>query len=315
MKIVIKKITPATIESNIEELDKYIIEIESKYSGILVTEDFILEGKEERAKLNKLKKNLSEVRKKVEKDGLSVVQNFILKLKEAEKTVDNLSNNINKQIKEFEAKEKNSKLDWIEATIDEISNDNCFNNAKKYIQINTKWLNKAFSFENIKKELIEQIKKLNEKYNFILAQLEACNEEIENKLIFDDVESRFNCTLDEILKYILEKKNQIKTTEENMRKKAEREKQEAIQAEKEKAAKEQQDAIEKAKEEERKKLELDIEKYENPEHYRNTNDIENKNYSIEDYVTLQIKILKKDVETAKLLKQFLEKNNIEYKKL
>ena len=336
MEIVIKKITPATIESNIEELDKYILEIENRYSGVVITEDFILEGKEERAKLNKLKKNLAEVRKKVEIDGLSDVQKFILKLKDAEKTVGNLSDNINNQIKEFEEKEKKEKLDWIKSTIDvEIIDNAIFQSLKKYIIHNPKWLNKTFSYENITKEITEQIKKLNEKCKFILAQLSACNEEIENKLSFDDIESKFDCPLDEILKYILEKKNQIKTTEDNMKKKAEeqkqkaiqeaaekaeREKQAAIQAEKEKAAKEQQDAIEKAKEEERKKISQDIEAHENTgniekgENFTISSPIQKVIYN-DYYVTLQIKILKKDAETAKLLKQFLDENNIEYEKL
>ena len=71
MQLVIKKIVPATIESNINQLDSYITELQNRYANVIVTEEFITEGKEERAKLNKLKKNLADERKKIEKDGLS----------------------------------------------------------------------------------------------------------------------------------------------------------------------------------------------------------------------------------------------------
>ena len=336
MEIVIKKITPATIESNIEELDTYITEIKNKYSSVIVTEELVSEGKEERAKLNKLKKNLGEIRKKVEKDGLSDVQKFILKLKEAEKVVDNLSDDINSQIKSFEEKEKKEKLDWIKATIDvETSNNSNFKNAKKFIIHNPKWLNKTFSFDNIKKEILEQINKLNEKYNFIKAQLEAANEEIENKIVFEDIEHIFECSYDEILKYIIKKKNEIKVTEENMKKKAEEDKQRAIKEAEEKAEKEKQAAVEKAKNEERKKIEdeskkdlickeLDVDTAEyDPSRYDEQSlgfafnrDIVN--VSAEDRknnVLLMIKIQKSDVETAVLLKKFLDDNKIEYKKI
>ena len=132
MQLVIKKIVPATIESNINQLDSYITELQNRYANVIVTEEFITEGKEDRAKLNKLKKNLADERKKIEKDGLSDVQKFILKIKEAEKTVGNLSDNINNQIKEFEEKEKKEKLDWIESTINvEIIDNAIFQSLKK----------------------------------------------------------------------------------------------------------------------------------------------------------------------------------------
>ena len=328
MQLVIQKIVPATIESNINQLDSYITELQNRYANVIVTEEFIAEGKEDRAKLNKLKKNLADERKKIEKDGLSDVQKFILKIKEAEKTVGNLSDNINNQIKEFEEKEKKEKLDWIESTINvEIIDNAIFQSLKKYIIHNPKWLNKTFSYENITKEIIEQIKKLNEKCKFILAQLSACNEEIENKLSFDDIESKFDCPLDEILKYILEKKNQIKTTEDNMKKKAEEDKQKAIQEAAEKAEKEKQKAIEEAKEEERKKINQNIEAHENTEIYRKTDDIE-KNESLTapntvknvtsdmDYVALVIKIKNSDIKKAIKLKNFLDSEDIklEYEK-
>ena len=265
MEIIIKKITPATIESNIEELDKYIEEIKNKYSDVVVTENFVAEGKEERAKLNKLKKNLGDVRKKVEKDGLADVQKFIAKLKEAEKTVGDLSENINNQVREFEEEEKKAKLNEIQELKKTLSNVSQVElKIDDLILDNPKWLNKTYKKSDIEKEIKEQVEKIVEKYKFIIAQIQAANEEIENKISFADIITKFTCSLDEIIKYILQKKNEIKSTEENMKRKAEEDKQRAIEEANAKAEKEKAEAIEKAKEDERKRIELEQKNNSNP---------------------------------------------------
>ncbi len=326
MQLVIKKIVPATIESNINQLDIYITELQNRYANVIVTEEFITEGKEDRAKLNKLKKNLADERKKIEKDGLSDVQKFILKIKEAEKTVGTLSENINNQIKKFENEEKEKKLNEIKEIKDEL----CLIRNVEYgthldisgeIVDNPRWTNKGFKKAEIEKEIKEQVEKIKEKYDFIMTQIEIANEDIETKIIFSDIVSKFKCNIGEIVKFIAEKKLQIKTTEENIRKKAEEDKQKAIKEAEEKAEKEKQKAIEEAKEEERKKIEHAIEKNENPEHFRSTDDIEKKEKlttskpvqsvaSDVDYVALVIKIKNSDFKKAIKLREFLDSDDM-----
>ena len=168
---------------------------------------------------------------------------------------------------------------------------------EKFIIDPAKWDNKTCKMNTIEADIQEQINKLNSKYNSIALILKGINEKIETKIQIDDIINMFDQDQDYIVKYITEKEKQIRDAEETMRKKAEddkqkaiqaekeraeREKQAAIQAEKEKAAKEQQEAIEKAKEEERKKVSQDIEAHENVEVYRDTGQIEknmNTNYS------------------------------------
>lgn len=332
MQLVIKKIVPATIESNINQLDSYITELQNRYANVIVTEEFIAEGKEDRAKLNKLKKNLADERKKIEKDGLSDVQKFILKIKEAEKTVGTLSENINNQIRKFENEEKEKKLNEIKEIKDEL----CIIKGVEYgtdldisseIVDNPKWTNKGFKKSEIEKEIKEQVEKIKEKYDFIMTQIEIANEDIETKIVFSDISSKFKYNLGDIVKFIAERKLQIKTTEDNMKKKAEEDKQKAIQEAAEKAEKEKQKAIEEAKEEERKKLNQNIEAHENTEIYRKTDDIE-KNESLTasntvknvtsdmDYVALVIKIKNSDIKKAIQLKDFLDSEDIklEYEK-
>ena len=105
MELVIRSITPAVVQMNIEEVEKYMQEVKEKYVGWVVSEEEISVAKEERTKLNKLEKNISDVRKRIEKEGMSSIKDIIETLKNAEKETKMLSNNIGTQIKEFEEKE------------------------------------------------------------------------------------------------------------------------------------------------------------------------------------------------------------------
>ena len=97
LELEIIKIIPATVESNIDEIDKYMQSVEEKYDGWVVTEDEIKKGEEERTKLNKLWKNIGEVRKRIETEGLKDVKVIVEKLKEAERKAKNYSDFINNQ--------------------------------------------------------------------------------------------------------------------------------------------------------------------------------------------------------------------------
>jgi DNA repair exonuclease SbcCD ATPase subunit len=126
MQLIIKKLTGATIESNISELDTYMQETKKRYENWIVIESEIKNAKEERALLNKLEKELSDTRKKVQKEGLASIDNFIDKLKESEKEIKALSENINNQVKAFEEQEIEIKLkevSEIKNKIDTLSSD------------------------------------------------------------------------------------------------------------------------------------------------------------------------------------------------
>ena len=105
----IKKLTPAKIECNIEEVEIYMTAVKEKYNGWIVTEDGIDFAKKERTKLNKLEKILSEERKRIQKEANTDIEKFMEKLKIAEKEAKALSNNISEQIKDFEENSSNFK--------------------------------------------------------------------------------------------------------------------------------------------------------------------------------------------------------------
>lgn len=218
MELVIRSITPAVVQMNIEEVEKYMQEVKEKYVGWVVSEEEISVAKEERTKLNKLEKNISDVRKRIEKEGMANIKDIIETLKNAEKDTKMLSNNIGTQIKEFEEKEWETKQEEISEIIDNVFRENP--ELKLYITENNKWKNKGMTLNKIETELEEQFSSLSKKYNFILGQLKSVNEEIENKLSFKDIQYLMNCEFDEIMKTLVNKKNEIKATEENIKKRA-----------------------------------------------------------------------------------------------
>ncbi len=307
MQLIIKKLTGATIESNISELDTYMQETKKRYENWIVIESEIKNAKEERALLNKLEKELSDTRKKVQKEGLASIDNFIDKLKESEKEIKALSENINNQVKAFEEQEIKIKL----KEVSEIKN-RIFESNKKlegFFTPNKKWENKTFKIKDVETEIQETFDNLNKKYDFILAQLNACNEEIENKIDFDSVYSLMNEEYDTIMKRLVEKKNQIKETENNIKQKAEQEKKKALEELEAKKELEKIQAVELAKQEtiEENKTESTISKIETVE---NTTTIPNE--SKKTYLVIEVTGL--DINVAKELKMFLDGNNINYKK-
>lgn len=244
MELVIRSITPAVVQMNIEEVEKYMQEVKEKYVGWVVSEEEISVAKEERTKLNKLEKNISDVRKRIEKEGMSSIKDIIETLKNTEKETKMLSNNIGTQIKEFEEKEWETKQEEISEIIDNVFRENP--ELKLYITENSKWKNKGMTLNKIETELEEQFSSLSKKYNFILGQLKSVNEEIENKLSFNDIQYLMNCEFDEIMKTLVNKKNEIKATEENIKKRAEEEKRRALEELERKKEQEKKVAVEEA---------------------------------------------------------------------
>ena len=244
MELIIRSITPAVVQMNIEEVEKYMQEVKEKYVGWVVSEEEISVAKEERTKLNKLEKNISDVRKRIEKEGMSSIKDIIETLKNAEKETKMLSNNIGTQIKEFEEKEWETKQEEISEIIDNVFRENP--ELKLYITENSKWKNKGMTLNKIETELEDQFNSLRKKYNFILGQLKSVNEEIENKLSFKDIQYLMNCEFDEIMKTLVNKKNEIKATEENIKKRAEEEKRRALEELERKKEQEKKAAVEEA---------------------------------------------------------------------
>lgn len=244
LELVIKKITPAQVESNIEQLDTYMSNVTEHYKNWIVTEDSLKEAAIERTKLNKLEKNLAEFRKKVQEEGLKDINAFIQKLKDSEKEVKSLSNNIKTQIDEFEEKQWEEKQEEIQKKINRMFVRN--EKLKQFVVHNPKWKNKTFTMNKIESELLEQLENLLSKKQFIENELEKANKEIKFKIVFEAVQFLMNSEYSEIVKEIEKKKNETKQTEENLRQKAEEEKQKELAELEAKKEREKEEAVKNA---------------------------------------------------------------------
>lgn len=304
MELVIQKITPAVVDMNIAEVEKYMLEVKEKYTGWVVTEEEIKLAQEERAKLNKLEKNISEVRKKIEKEGMVDIKNIIDTLKQAEKDTKILSNNISDQIKNFEEEEWKLKREEIKKIINR--NSIRREDLREFIIPNEKWKNKTFNFSKIESEIIEQFEGLEKKKNFITTEIEKANSEINFKIIFENMKFLINEDYNVIIAKIENEKNKIKQTEENLRKKAEEEKQKEFAELEAKKEREKEEAVLKAQNQATMR--------ENKTSKVNVEEVERKAVSGKFFDTT-IRFPNAPIEFLKEFKKLVELYNIEYKLL
>ncbi len=219
MELIIRNITPATVDMNINEIEGFISSTKEKYQNLVFTDDQIDEAKSSRATLNKLEKNIAEVRKKIEKESKMDIEKLINTLKQAEKDVKELSNNIGFQIKAFEEKEWETKQEEISEIIDNVFRENP--ELKLYIIKNSKWKNKGITLNKIEDEIEAELSRLNLKKDFIIEEIKKANEEISFKIIFENMINLLNAEFPEIVNQIRNEKDKRKETEENLRKQAE----------------------------------------------------------------------------------------------
>jgi len=142
--------TPESLEiKDFENLKTELTEKVSVYAKIVYTDETIKDAKKDRAALNKLAKAIADKRK-IEKDNiLERFRKFESECKELETLVTKASGNIDAQVKEYEQGVKERKKAeivkiWESFNVEEVELDLFFND---------KWLNATTSLETVKKEI------------------------------------------------------------------------------------------------------------------------------------------------------------------
>lgn len=142
--------TPESLEiKDFESLKAELTEKVSVYAKIVYTDETIKDAKKDRAALNKLAKAIADKRK-IEKDNiLERFRKFESECKELETLVTKASGNIDAQVKEYEQGVKERKKAeivkiWESFNVEEVELDLFFND---------KWLNTTTSLEMVKKEM------------------------------------------------------------------------------------------------------------------------------------------------------------------
>lgn len=146
-----------SIDFDFEALKKSVEEVSSSYKGIIVTEDTIVNSKNDVAYLRKLKDQLDDKRKQVKTTYLEPLTEFETKIKEATALIDAPILELTAQMDQYEADRKLSKKKDIEKLYESLVDDD----IREYMPLNklyqSKWENKTVTLKSIENELVSTI--------------------------------------------------------------------------------------------------------------------------------------------------------------
>lgn len=125
---------PEKISFNFDELKQELTEKVSMYETLVYTDDQIKEAKADKAQLNKLKKALNDERIRLEKEYMQPFNSFKSQVNEIISIIDKPVALIDKQVKEYEDKQKQDKMEQIKALW--VNNMLSFNNGVMEIRGN-----------------------------------------------------------------------------------------------------------------------------------------------------------------------------------
>lgn len=149
---------PEQILFNYEELKAELTEKVQHYETLVYTDEQIKEAKADRAALNKLKKALNDERIRREKEYMQPFNEFKSKINEIINIIDKPVAVIDKQIREYEDKRQQEKLEeikklWFEMEVpDGLTLDNVFN---------YRMLNASFNMKHVKQCFTDAIDRFN----------------------------------------------------------------------------------------------------------------------------------------------------------
>lgn len=166
----IQALTPIVI-TNYEELEKQLVEKVDTYKNLVYSEENIKQAKTDRASLNKLSKAIGDERKRIKNLLLDPFTDFETKCKKLESIIDEAVSNVDMQIKAFEEKEDNAKLQEIVAyfitVVGEYSELLDFD-----VIFNDRWLNKTYGMDKVKQDIDHVIAKTKTDIECIDGQIE-----------------------------------------------------------------------------------------------------------------------------------------------
>ncbi len=214
MELAVKHVQiPERIEFNYQELKTQILDLTAKYSGIAYTEDQIKEAKADKAKLSKLKKTMNDERIRLERDYMAPFTEFKDQVNDLIKIVDGPIREIDGQLKRYEEVRKAAKKEEILAYIDNIGGVPGDIDPEKIF--NPKWLNATYNTSAIRGEIDATFAQIRE-------NLDTLNslEEFSTNAVLTYQET---LSLPAALAEVKRQKNIRAMTEENERRRAERE--------------------------------------------------------------------------------------------
>lgn len=145
---------PEKISFNYEELKQELQEKATLYASIVYGDDEIKQAKEDKAKLNKLKKALNDERIRQEKEYMKPFNEFKAQVNEIISIIDKPVGIIDEQIKLFEDKQKADKLEQIKEYWEGTEHPEWLQCKAIFDQ---RWLNTTFSLKKVQEAIDERL--------------------------------------------------------------------------------------------------------------------------------------------------------------
>lgn len=132
------------------------------FKGIVISEDNLEEAPKWRAELNKKAKRISDFRIAFEKDYKKRIEKSTSQLKELASIYTEASNNIDSQVKDFDDKRKQEKLEQIQQIFEDVFSEwkTIFDVSKIESFSDGKWMNKGTSLDSIRKFMTDTKSKI-----------------------------------------------------------------------------------------------------------------------------------------------------------
>lgn len=162
------------VKHNLGIIEEYAKQLNEFYGKLVFTNDQYTEAKDERAKVNKLKKTIEDNRKEIVKEFKQPIDDFEATSKRIEKLLEAASNTIGASIERFDLEQQEIKTQKINALIEAIRGDYILNHKEFEPQLKTvtiefdkRWFNKTFKNSDLEDAINSQFsEKLDDLYKF-----------------------------------------------------------------------------------------------------------------------------------------------------
>lgn len=162
------------VKHNLGIIEEYAKQLNEFYGKLVFTNDQYTEAKDERAKVNKLKKTIEDNRKEIVKEFKQPIDDFEATSKRIEKLLEAASNTIGASIERFDLEQQEIKTQKINVLIEAIRQDYILNNPEftsqlkqVVIEFDKRWFNKTFKDVDLEDAINSQFsEKLDDLYKF-----------------------------------------------------------------------------------------------------------------------------------------------------
>lgn len=139
------------VKHNLGVIEEYAKQLNEFYGKLVFTNDQYTEARDERAKVNKLKKTIEDNRKEIVKEFKQPIDDFEATSKRIEKLLEAASNTIGASIERFDLEQQEIKTQKINVLIEAIRQDYILNNPEftsqlkqVVIEFDKRWFNKTY---------------------------------------------------------------------------------------------------------------------------------------------------------------------------